>query len=63
MLCGEKEREGRGGGGTKEKARDEKQGDRGDSDKEGDEEGREMKLKSDDIKGRRDIFYDDFEPL
>lgn len=31
--------------------------------KEGDEERREMKLKSDDIEGRRHIFYDDFEPL
>lgn len=46
----------RGGRNTKEKARDEKQGDRGDSDKGGDEEGREMKLKSDNIKGRGGIF-------
>lgn len=56
MLCGE--RDGRGEEGkenTKEKARDEKRGDGGDSDK-GDGEGREMELKSDDIKGRRDIL-------
>lgn len=57
MLCGE--RDGRGEEGkenTKEKARDEKRGDGGDSDK-GDGEGREMELKSDDIKGRRDILW------
>lgn len=58
MLYGE--RVGGGEENTKEKERDEKQGD---NDKEGDREMREMKLKSHDIKGRRVIFYCDFEPF
>lgn len=43
-------------GNTKEKAQNEKQEDCGDSGKDREGEGREMKLKSKDIKGRRDIF-------